>query len=322
VQTNGLYKVNPSWSGAKTVLETYGDKYFANLSAYGTDAKGNKVLGEDAVEYNYSDKVTHDGNDGIAFYFKDNKYYANSNYTTEVVDFALLSEEVLPTRHNTVGKSATMQQTIVGNGAWQTIIFYIHTGNQEKNFRLEVWSGTRDGATVNGADSYVIFDTWNVGSDEGRYSNMLDLRKETIEDMGANETNFFFEGAYSFYDTDKFLRYDKNLDENAVGDSYESYKSSAYASGVAFLQYQDGEGVEMYVDYALSEQMPDADVEEDDSDEEDEDDSEIDAANIWLLAGSIVISVALLFAVGAVIVRKVILKKRPATKKAKKNKKD
>lgn len=314
LQTNGLYKVNPTWSGAASLGDD-ANKYFANLSAYGEDDKHNKVLGEGAVEYDYNNNVKHDGNDGIAFYYKDGKYYATSDYKTEVVDFP-----VSLARYDYREKSAMMQQVVEGDGEWQTVIFYIHTGNQAKNYRLEVWSGTRDGQKKN-ADKYVLFDLYNVGSDESKYSSMLELRKETIENQAAGEDfGFFYEGVYSFYDTDKFLRYDKNLDENAVGNSYEDYKSSAYSSGVAFMQYKDNESVEMYVDYALSEQMPDADVEKDEPEKEEDTESEVDAASIWLLAGSITIAASLLFAVGAVIVRKVILKNRPV--KVKKNKKN
>ena len=153
---------------------------------------------------------------------------------------------------------------------------------------------------------------------------MIEYRKETIETQKeGDDFGFFYEGVYSFYDTDKFLRYDKNLDANEVGNSYESYKASAYTSGVEFLQYADEETIETYVDYALSEQMPDADVEEDESEEEEEEeDSEFDSASAWLLAGSILIAAALLFSVTAVIVRKLLQKRHPRAKKQKKDKKE
>ncbi len=322
LQSNGLYKVNPNWAGASSVDA---NAYYANLSAYGKDADGNYVLGEDAVSYNYNNNVKHDGNDGIAFYHKDGKYYSTSAYTTEVNDLAKVS--ALPVRYDTTEASATMQQTLKGDGSWKTVIFYIHAGNQAKNYRLEVWSGTRDGnsESLNGANSYVMFDGYDVGTADSRFTSMVELRKETIENQKDGE-NFgkFFEGVYSFYDSDKFLRYDESIDENAVGNSYESYTASSYASGVEFLQYTDGENFETFVDYALSEQMPTADTEEDDHDheEEDEHDHEFDSASAWLLAGSILIAATLLFAIIAVIIRKTLKKRAPRAKKVKKAKKD
>ena len=51
------------------------------------DSDGNPVN-----SYGYDEsKWKHDGNDGIAFYYKDGKYYAYSNHTVEVTDLSSVS---------------------------------------------------------------------------------------------------------------------------------------------------------------------------------------------------------------------------------------
>lgn len=65
-------------------------------------------------------------------------------------------------------------------GEWVTCTFYIHTGSAEKNYRLEVWSGTREGSesSQSAKDSYVIFDTVKPNSVDSSFS---DLEKEAVE---------------------------------------------------------------------------------------------------------------------------------------------
>ncbi|MGN1235506.1 MAG: hypothetical protein ACI4U2_05965, partial [Christensenellaceae bacterium] len=120
---------------------------YANLSAYGKDDDGNLIT--ESKE--------------IAFFFnaEDGKYYAyyddeKNVYSTEVTDFdhsyARYTEE-----------SAECVTVIDGNdpavaGKWVTVNYYIHTGSEGKAYRLEVFSGSRDGSVKNPADSYVLFD--------------------------------------------------------------------------------------------------------------------------------------------------------------------
>ncbi|MBQ9730239.1 MAG: hypothetical protein IJV80_05455, partial [Clostridia bacterium] len=158
LQPNGLYKVNPNWNKASTVDA---NAYFANYANYAEDDNKNKVVAENGVSYDYTSKWRNDGNDGIAFYYKDGAYYADSNYQTRVYDFSAVS--ALPVRYTaTESKSlvATVENTA---GAWKTVTFFVKAGVAEKNFRLEVWSGSRDGSVVNEAGSYVLFDYNSYG---------------------------------------------------------------------------------------------------------------------------------------------------------------
>ena len=164
-----------------------------------------------------------------------------------------------------------------------------------------------------------MFDAYKPADvDATSFANLIKERKD------ADAT--YFESVYLFYDTDKFLRYDETSDKNEVGNSYESYLSSAYTKNVAYLAYEGENVYETYVDYALSEIEVAADVEEsDDEDASDEDETSDEPTNVWLLASSIAIAGVLLLAVASLIIRKVVKNRRKhsatATPKAKKEKK-
>ena len=312
-QSNGLYLINEKWSGyqASGIAK---DQYFANLANYEKDADGNLIVAEDGVEYNYNDSLVNQGNDGIAFYYKDGKYYAYSNYTTEVKDFAEVSG--LETRTDKQDEKK-LQASIVGTGEdnWTTITFYIHTGSEAKNYRLEVWSGSRTGTVKNEAGSLVLFDLGGASTlTDDTFASILDLAKENVEEIGGeNYKGEALESGFSFYDSNKFLRYDESLDENEVTDSYESYLSTAYTVGTAYMNYVDNINLlnVTFVDFNLSEVTVTADVEEEETEEEEDDSATTpDESSIWLLASSISIAVILLFAVVSIIVRKFVMKSR------------
>ena len=122
---------------------------------------------------------------------------------------------------------------------------------------------------------------------------------------------------YSFYDTDAFLRYDKNLDKNAIGGYYNDYNQSTYVEGVSYLKIDALNTI--YADYSLVEQTPAVDEEPIEDETEDEKEKKVDGADVWLLVSSLLVAVALLVAVIALIVRKVVAKvrkKRANTAKA------
>ena len=300
LQSNGLYKVNADWEGAKDVDK---NAYFANLSAYTqTDKDQNKLVAEGGVSYNYTNKWLNDGNDGIAFYYKDGKYYADSAYKTAVSDFA--SVATLPRRTDKANGKALEFVNIDTNGEWATVTFYVHTGSAAKSYRLEVWSGNRNGG-ASGANSYVAFDANKPADvDATSFGNLIKERKDEVNE------NDWFESVFSFYDTDKFLRYDETADKNDVGNSYESYDPSVYTQGVAYLKYAKNNGFELYADYAYSDTSVAADVEEEESTTTDEETTSGETTNVWLLASSIAIAAVLLLAVASLVIRKVIVRKR------------
>lgn len=310
LQDNGLYLVNEKWSGyaASGVAK---NQYFANLSNYEGYGEGDLLVAKNGVSYNYNDKWSNQGNDGIAFYYKEGKYFAYDNYTTEVKDF---SEVNGLTARTEAQESKKLQATVIGSGEdlWTTVTFYIHTGSNEKAYRLEVWSGSRDGATKNAAESLVLVDLGgaNALTDES-YSTILDEVKENVEEVDGC-TGESFESGFSFYDSNTFLRYDATLDENEVGNSYENYLSSAYTVGTAYMNYKDENNLTnmIFVDFALSEAVVTPDVEEEDDKVEEEETTTTSDTNVLLLASSISIAVVLLLAVVSIIVRKFVMQAR------------
>ena len=305
LQPNGLYKVNSAWNGKG---DLNANDYYANLSAYEKDSEQNLIVAENGASYNYTDLWKNDGNDGIAFYYnKDNQtYYANSAKTVAVKDLSSVS--ALKPRFEAENGNA-LKVEVVGKDAtpvWQTITFHIHTGDVEKNYRLEVWNGDRENK-VNTAGSFVIFDAYAPGAVDEKFATLIDQRVEEID--ADSNVGSYMESVFSFYDSAKFLRYDETADKNEVGNSYESYLSSAYTQGVAYLQYANGGEYEIYADYSYAETtvVPDAEEDEDDDTEEE---TTTDPTNIWLLASSIAIAAVLVFAVISLILRKLVFKKR------------
>lgn len=251
-----------------------------------------------------------EGNDGIAFYHKDGKYYADKAYTIEVHNL----EDVKNTsgtslaRYNatTDAQNGKLFYAIEGTSAtpaWQTVTFYIHTGSEAKNFRLEVWSGSRDNAVKSAAGSYVLFDVNNPG--DLTADSFTNLVKEFEDD--ATES---FKDTFSFYDSNKFLRYDETIDENEVGNSFKSYVSSAYSEGTAYLAYEANGVFQKFADYSLSEVSVAADVESDDTTTDKEETTTVSQTNMFLLASSLSIAAVLVLAVISLIVRKVWVKRR------------
>jgi hypothetical protein len=320
LQPNGLYKVNTAWSGASGLNA---NDYYANLTAYEKDNDGNLIVAKGGVSYNYTEKWMNDGNDGIAFYYnKDNQtYYADSAKKVAVKNIASVS--ALKPRFEAENGNALKVEVkgTVSTPVWQTVTFYIHTGDQAKNYRLEVWNGDRENK-VNAAGSFVIFDAYTPDAVDEKFSTLIDQR---VEEIDADETvGSYFESVFSFYDSAKFLRYDKTADKNDVGNSYESYLSSTYTQGVAYLNYASGGEYEIYADYSYAETTVTADVESDEE-EDTEEETPTDPTNVLLLASSIAIAAVLLFAVVSLIVRKLVVRgrrKRGALAKSVKEKKN
>ncbi len=316
LQSNGLYKVNTAWEGAKDVDA---NAYFANLANYEKDsATGNLLVAEGGVTYNYNDIWNGVGKDGIAFYAKDGKYYAEDSFKTEVFDFATTS---LAPRYAAEEKKDLCFEVTDTKGEWATVTFYVHTGDTAKSYRLEVWSGSRDGAQVNKAGSYVFFDSYSPASlDETSFNALIDERKEDVSE------DDYFESVFSFFDNAKYLRYNELVDDNKVGYAYESYVPSSQASGVAYLKYESENIYELYANYALSEVTVTPDAEDDDTTTDTEDDHDHgEEMNPMLLASSIAVAAALLVAIVAVAVRKIlasIRKKNGYTAPVKKEKKE
>ena len=312
LQENGLYLVNEKWSGyaASGVSK---DQHYANLQNYEGYGEGDLLVAKGGVEYNYNDNWSNQGNDGIAFYYKDGKYFAYDNYTTEVKDF---SEVTGLTARTSAQEEKKLQAIVEGTGddVWQTVTFYLHTGSNEKNYRLEVWSGSRDGSVKNPANSLVLFDLGGANAlTDDSFASILEKVKENVEEKVSGCSGEALESGYSFYDDSAFLRYDATIDEKKTGSSYESYLSSTYTVSTAYMNYKDENNLTnmIFVDYSCTEASVAPDVKEDETEDEEESTTTTTSdTNVWLLASSIAIAAILLLAVVSIIVRKFVMKSR------------
>ena len=317
LQTNGLYIANTTWDGYDASMA---GKYYANLNAYEKDSlTGNLLIAEGGASHKYNDYWNNEGLDGIAYYYNksNSTYYADRAMTVAVNNLADVT--ALEARLDSIDAAdqplmATVEDT---KGQWKTVTFYIHTGDLAKNYRLEVWSGDRNGNA--GDKGYVIFDTYNPGSADSNFTSLMDEYKE-------NESAVQFNGVFSYFDTAMYLRYNASLDEIGDGNLYEeNYTPTAQTEGIAYLLYDTDEEFTVFADYQYSEKAVTASTP--DADEDDTDDSTSDTeaeTNIWLLVSSLAIAVILVFVVISIIVRKIwakVRKNRAAQASLKNNKK-
>ena len=311
LQSNGLYLANKNWDGYTKLDASVRDQYFANLSAYETNENGDKVAAEGSATHAYYDSTW----DREVFYGYEGKFYTEKNGKgVQVLDFASITKasetddtKVLPYRYLAEDSRELKVENITTNGEWATVTFYIRKGANMKNYRLEVWSGTRGGMR-NADNSYVIFDTNNPGNASENFANLIEEYKDDAVDT--------FDGVFSYYDTDKHVKYDAEKDTDKVGNLYaESFTASAYTAGTAYLKYTKANASDVtieytiFADYSLSEQTVAAQAETDDDDTTtSDDDDDKNETNVWLLASSIAVAGVLILAVCSIIARKVIEK--------------
>ena len=231
---------------------------------------------------------------------------------------------------------------------WITVSFFIHTGNAAKNYRLEVWSGTRDGAYTEGVTegSYVLFDYSSVSLDESTYSSLLshysdsiieyyrdaleqadpsivfDSNSENIAyyeklaaDMGLDLNDLIYDYSaqyytYTLYDSATYIPFNGETAEE--GESGYNYTYSEYSEQLAALRVDDTMNASgqlkstpmlgMFIDYSAL----DKDISLTSPPEATEDEETVvpdDGTNVWLLASSIVMVVAILIAIAVLVLR-------------------
>ncbi|MBQ8320106.1 MAG: hypothetical protein IJX81_04430 [Clostridia bacterium] len=326
---NGLYTVNKKWSGYSANLD---GKYFANLANYEKDSNGNLVVAEGGVSYDYDSAWDNEGLDGIAYYAGENgKFFADRKKTVEVLDLSTVS--ALAPRYTSVSENKELFATVTGDAevpVWKTVTFYVHAGATDKTYRLEVWSGSRDGAIKNVEGSYVLFDANTVGTiDQTKFEALRDEVVETIMDENGYATKEAFEAGYtgvlynafSFFDQPTFLRYNATIDENEVGNSYDNYNATYYTATLSYLFHETSEETFLFADWAANDVTVDPDPVEDDDDHDHDHDHDheeaapTDGTNALLLAGSIAICVAMLVAIVGMALRPVFKKANRAKAK-------
>ena len=346
LQPNGLYSINKDWNEYKKLSAEEKAKYegyFANLNAYEKEKGTNNLLVADGgASHDYNGKWNNQGLDGIAFYFNsaDGKYYAEKDgntYTTEVKNLVDVTKSdtnttaILEARYAAEADRQLMATVGNTNGEWVNVTFYIHTGAEAKNYRLEVWSGERTGK-ANPEDSYVAFDMNYAGDAETQFADLIAKYEENTKKFEAEEYNTdVFENVFSWYDSASYLRYNKNLDDNGYGNLYaDRYTYSANEEGIAYLKYTEAGETRIFVDYAYEDVTvtPAAlDDGSDDTTSSEEEEETTNETNFFMLFSSIAIAAVLVFVIITVAVRKLLKKlgklpKKSFAPKAKKEKKE
>lgn len=307
LQDNGLYIANSGWTGYKAEMA---GKYYANLNAYTEDANHNKLVSAQGGIHSYvtaADYVKVNGEKrAVAFYCQDGTYYADKAHKVPVTDF---SESGLAPRTG-VTESKALHAEVSATDDWVTVTFYVKTGAAAKNYRLEVWSGERTG-NPNAADTYVMFDANPAVS-----NNAEKYYDYTLKEYEGDENVEQYKSVFSYFDTDNFLRYNKELDEDKVGNLYkDNYDPTAQKETTFYLYVGDTDKNQIFlVNYGAQDQVVTASEADNDngtsSDDHDHDDETESGMDPLLLASSIAIAVVLLFAIASILFRKIWKKAR------------
>ncbi len=322
LQPNGLYKNEKEDDG----------KLYANLYNYDSDDEGNLVTKDGTIAYFY------DAAQRQFFAYRDeDRKTGEYTYRTPVTN---LPAEHLRYNFTTLPDA---QLELTGTGEWTTVSFYLHTGNEAKTYRLEVWSGTRGGETKNAEGSYVFFDNYSSADATADFAQARDDSVQAIKDklnegktpdaegyLGKDDTlpeEYARYYTFTFFDSKDYLRYDETTDEEELGDPYYSYTQSSNEEQIVYLLFNkdaDEEGIavsSLFLDYAATDvtverEYPDTD----DTDNTPSEETEENPENIWLVIASGSLAVVLVFAIGAVIVRRLLKNRSKRTKiKAKKD---
>ncbi len=320
VQKNGLYKKADSTDNA----------YYANLKNY---------------EVKDGNLVTKSGS--IAFYGNDGKYYAyrtekddgTYTYDTPVLDLYENGGKEIA-RYDYTDKPMPDAKIEVVNPSsteatdWITVTFYVHTGNEEKNYRLELWAGDRknaeDGIPANG---YIFFDRYSSAS-TSNYDKLIeeavaDLEDDTDITLGDNGNlpeSLARYYTYTYYDWANYLRYDETEDADGAGNPYESYKQSDNKEDIVYLIYNDEDGARTgspsythFVSYAAINDEPEKATEEEEEEpaegeegegEETEEENAISTGDILLIVSSALLGVVLILVIVLLLVRHFLGKRR------------
>jgi uncharacterized membrane protein len=119
--------------------------------------------------------------------------------------------------------------------------------------------------------------------------------------------------AYSFYDDAKFLRYNKDWDENEVGNLYDDYDSTAatYAETLSYLCYENSQYnlIKVFANFTQNEKNVPVDVDPEDNTNDsttEEEETTGDETNWGLLFSSLAVAGVLVAVLVIIGVRKAI----------------
>ena len=307
LQSNGL------WSTTKAHT---GGVYYANLANYGKDDDKNLIDSDGNIVYYASDE------EGTYYRYKE-----DDKLSVAVKDFSAAGVDLTGTLLQSAPVEKALSRQVTNETSeisdWVYVRFFIHTGSEAKDYRLEVWSGSRDASIENEATSFVVYDLVSYSDlDESSFNSLRDENlTDYAEAKGFDSTDELLDAYkkapadyndelvyfhYSLYDDDDYKSYDASRTDES--DPYADYDASTYSDMVAYFDYKyqlaNEEYYDTYVDYSAYEQT----VTSSSSDEtEDEDDTTNGPTyNVWLLVSSIVLAAALIFTLLALLIRKLL----------------
>ncbi len=339
LEDNGLYK---------KVGDTT-DTYYANLANFETDKETSDLLASDgSIAYYF-----HDGK----YYAYRTGEEGAYEYKQVVTELPKTGDFVRYTNPNHDGYNDGYTAVIEVEGTsenankWITVSFYVQTGNTAKDYRLELWAGERTNKE-NGlpAGASVFFDRCSTAS-ASNYSALLEESRDAMlayaegsdhpyQDKNdpkkiASEYGLYY--TFTFFDSPAYLRYDKTEDEKELGNPWQDYVQSSYEESLVWLRCSDLDGklfspdgtglptVSLFMSYASNEvTVTPADLGGDDDSSSsggstNTTDTPNDGTNVWMLASSILLVVALLITMLSLAGRKLYQKyKKDAPKAAKK----
>ena len=227
---------------------------------------------------------------------------------------------------------------------WVTVTFYVHAGNKSiNNYRLELWSGSRDeissygdAGSVGRADSYVIFDYSNISLDQSKFDGLRDEYTNAIigeykKNAGELENNdgniadfereaeekvtlYDYDATYytfSLYDATDFRPFNAETAKN--GETGYSYTYSENPESLALLKVVDEDNLSMsaFIDYSVVDKDHEtigAPTVSDSTDNSTSTGNKGNDVNVWLLAASIALIVAIFVAIAAIFIRDFVKK--------------
>lgn len=321
---------------------------------YYADANLSKLAPHYLIAGNKSNNKVYEyveGKDGeVCYYYMENGK-ANTSKKVYCVDTAVASLRYDYSKENESDYQYVFEIDNTNGeytGKWITATFYIHAGSEEKNYRLELWSGERDkqtsyeGVTDN---SYVIFDYSSISLDQSTYDGLVNKYVEDIsaayreaitEELKDNNANLselqqilgnklglydYIARYYTFslYDSAAFIPFNGETSEDGNGYSFDYSESK---ESIAFLKVRDmsdsSNTLSAFIDYSVLDKDIEIIGEPTAPDNPSEEPSNTTGSNFWLLFASIALVVVILVAIAAIFIRDLI-KKRKRSKTAGKN---
>lgn len=336
-QDNGLWAKERNYTGTE---------FYANLSNYDTDEDGNLT----------------DASGNIVYYLHDGAFYRycdedSDTYEVQVKDFTEAGIDLTGAKLQDTTEQDLFQ--MVENDTdqvsdWIYIRFFIANGSDSKTYRLEYWSGDRngtEGSVIDAAtntdavdNNFVIFDVVQYSDlAEESFNNLVDAQMESLaKDLGYADTDALEEayladpskftsgietdadgstienaGTLVYYHYSLFDDSDYapfDADRTDGDDPYSGYDPTTYSNTVAYLKYSFADSGVTYYDTYINFAASEETVSSSSSDDSTSDDTTTPDSNVNVW---LLISSILLAAVLVITLLALLLRKLLAGMKRK-----